>query len=44
MFHIQQEIPRYLGYGPKALKYKATMHKLKSMFFANCHCSLIISY
>ena len=23
-----------LGYGPKALTYKATMHKLKSMFFS----------
>ena len=32
--HIQQEIPRCLGYGPKALTYKATMHKLKSMFFS----------
>ena len=33
--HIQQEIPRCVGYGPKALTYKATMHKLKSMFFPN---------
>ena len=37
--HIQQEIPRCLGYGPKALTCKATMHKLKSMFFPNWHCS-----
>ena len=27
-------MPRCLKYGPKALTYKATMHKLKSMFFS----------
>ena len=32
--HIQYEIPGCLGYDPKALTYKATMHKLKSMFFS----------
>ena len=29
---MQLEILRCLGYGPKALTYKATMHRLKSMF------------
>ena len=30
---MQFEIPRCLGYGPKALTYKATMHWLEPMFF-----------
>ena len=42
--HIQQEIPGCLAYGPKTLTYKARIHKLKSVFFTNWHCSLIISY
>ena len=31
---MQLETLRSLGYGPKALMYKATMHRLKSMFFS----------
>ena len=30
---MQLEIPRCLGYAPKALTYKATMNRLKPMFF-----------
>ena len=32
---MQLEIPICLGYGPKALTYKAKMHKLDSIFFPN---------
>ena len=42
--HLLIEIPSYLGYGSKSLKYKASMHRLKSILFANQNCYLIISY
>ena len=32
---MQLEIPICLGYGPKALTYKAKMHELDSIFFTN---------
>ena len=31
---MQLETLSILGYGPKALTYKATMHRIKSMFFS----------
>ena len=32
--HMQLEIRRCLGYGAKALTYKATMHRINSMYLS----------